>query len=105
MFSSAARQVGGSLVVSLIHLLAGSAIPLSSIIIPHLEMSDEEISWFASIITLGILVRSLAGCTYCNIIGWRTSLIFDCFGYLIVFSIIGLGGENSYRSLGSSWAQ
>ena len=100
MFSSAARQVGGSLVVSLIHLLAGSAIPLSSIIIPHLEMSEDEISWFASIITLGILAGSLAGCVYCDIIGWRTSLIFDCFGYLVGFSIIGFGGENIYMLCG-----
>ena len=88
MFTSATRQIGGSLVVSLIHLLAGSSIPLSSIIIPDLEMSKDEISWFASIITLGIILGSVAGCVYCDIIGWRTSLIIDCFGYLAGFLII-----------------
>ena len=96
MFTSATRQIGGSLVVSLIHLLAGSSIPLSSIIIPDLEMSKEEISWFASIITLGIILGSVAGCVYCDIIGWRTSLIIDCFGYLAGFLIMGFGGKNIY---------
>ena len=94
MSSSTIRQICGSLIVSLIHLLAGASIPLSSIIIPSLEMSDEEISWFASIITLGILVGSLAGCIYCDLIGRKKSLMIDCCGFLIGFTIIGFGGND-----------
>jgi len=94
MLSSSARQICGSLVVSLINLLGGASIPLSSIIIPDLNLSVEESSWFASIFTPGILLGSLAGCIYCDHIGRRASLIIDCCGYLIGFCIIGFGGNN-----------
>ena len=93
LLTSATRQVGGSLVVSLIHLLAGSSIPLSSIILPNLQVNNEESSWFASIIFLGMSLGSLAGSVYCDIIGRRSSLIIDCFGFLSGFLLIGLGGE------------
>ena len=93
LLTSATRQVGGSLVVSLIHLLAGSSVPLSSIILPDLQVNNEESSWFASIIFLGMSLGSLAGSVYCDIIGRRSSLIIDCFGFLSGFLLIGLGGE------------
>ena len=96
LLTSASRQIGGSLVVSLIHLLAGSSIPLSSIILPHLPLNNEEASWFASIIFLGMSLGSLAGSVYCDIIGRRSSLILDCLGFLSGFLLMGLGGENIY---------
>ena len=91
MFSTEARQVCSSLIVSLVNMLGGASIPLSSIIIPEISLNSDEVSWFASIITLGILIGSLAGCIYCDHIGRRTSLIIDCFGFIVGFCIMGFG--------------
>ena len=96
MISARSRQLFGAVVVSLVHFLAGSSVTLSSIIIPSLQMSTEEISWFASILFLGVLIGSVSGCLYCDLIGWRSSLILDSLGFSIGFLLIGFGEQSIY---------
>eukprot|EP00088_Acartia_fossae_P070061 TRINITY_DN9288_c0_g1_i5.p1 TRINITY_DN9288_c0_g1~~TRINITY_DN9288_c0_g1_i5.p1 ORF type:complete len:483 (-),score=53.19 TRINITY_DN9288_c0_g1_i5:85-1533(-) len=78
----------------------GFSVSLSSYAVPQMlqatngvQFTDEETSWFASIMALGSVTGALYGGYVADKIGRKKSLILDCLGLILSYVIIGVSNN------------
>jgi len=91
-------QIYASFAANLGQLVNGICFSLSAYSVPQIlrgdggiQMTEDQSSWFASLLALGSLTGSLQGGYVCEKFGRRKSMMLDCLGYILGFLLIGLG--------------
>ncbi|CAB4054451.1 unnamed protein product [Lepeophtheirus salmonis] len=98
------KQIYCSGVASLLQLMQGCVIPISSIILPQIQSSNSEFSitkdqgsWFASFLCLGFLTGAVVGWIQSEYFGRKKSLMID--GFIATGGILIISFTRSYPLL------
>nr|ACO14668.1 Solute carrier family 2, facilitated glucose transporter member 8 [Caligus clemensi] len=98
------RQLFCSGVASLLQMMQGCVLPLSSIILPQIQtpnedftVTEEQGSWFASVLCIGFLTGAIVGGIQCDYFGRRKSLMID--GVMATIGILIIACTQSYPLL------
>jgi len=100
-------QILAAAIPNLCQFTNGFAVSLSSYAVPRMlkgeggrVFSDEETSWFASIMALGCISGALHGGYVAEKFGRKKSVIIDCIGLALSFLIVGFFDNFSLILLG-----